>query len=554
MTARPGSARPDNARPGSARPDNARPGSSPPGSVSGSDPAAPARRTGLRGLTWDHPRGYVVLDAVAATGGEPPSPGDPSPGDPPPGDPPPSDPPPSDPPPSDRRPPAPRPISNQISLNTPNGENPPPAEPIRWERQPLEGFESRPLRTLADDYDLLVIDHPGLGEAIRDGALRPLDTLLPAEELAAMAAVSAGRSFASYRLAGHQWALPLDAAAQVSVCRPDLMDERPLTWEDARRAARRHRTVLCLGGPHALLMFAAICVALGAPPGAAADDVFADPATGAAALDIMADLFAHADHRLPARNPIAVLDAMATSAALDSRGARKSVATPTGAPAYCPLVYGYLTYQRPRPGHATLAAFDAPAGQHPASPGHEKINHRGAGDAPAIACPAAEPERSEPPRGERLPGDPTPGATTGHRIGSVLGGTGIAVTRSCARPEAAVAHISRLLSEQVQVGLYAELGGQSADRRAWADAAADASSGGFYSATRRTVEAAWVRPRFPGYLGFQAAASAMLRDGLIEGERHDLLLRRINDLYAAARAASGQRSPTDDDLRSHNSR
>jgi len=451
-------------------------------------------RTGLRGLTWDHPRGYVVLDAVAAAGGEPP-------------------------PPPDRRPPAPRPVPHQISLNTPNGENPPSAEPIRWDRQPLEGFESRPLRTLADDYDLLVIDHPGLGEAIRDGALRPLDTLLPAGELVAMEAVSVGQSFASYRLAGHQWALPLDAAAQVSVCRPDLMDERPLTWEDARRAVRRHRTVLCLGGPHALLMFAAICVALGAPPGAAADDVFADPVTGAAALDIMADLFAHADRRLSTRNPIAILDAMATSGsgtqatsgsgaqatsgAPDPSSGRSSTATSADVPVYCPLVYGYLTYQRSRPGHATLAAFDAPAG--------------GTG-------------------------------ANGHRIGSVLGGTGIAVTRSCARPEAAVAHIRRLLSERVQVGLYAELGGQSADRRAWADAAADASSGGFYSATRRTVEAAWVRPRFPGYLGFQAAASAVLRDGLIEAERHDVLLRRIEDLYVAARLAAGQRSPAHDGL------
>ena len=89
--------------------------------------------TGLRGLTWDHPRGYVVLDALAAEDGG-----------------------------------------------------------VRWDRQPLEGFESRPLRTLAGDYDLVVIDHPGLGEAIGDEALRPLDTLLSGAELAACAAVSAG--------------------------------------------------------------------------------------------------------------------------------------------------------------------------------------------------------------------------------------------------------------------------------------------------------------------------------------------------------------------------
>jgi multiple sugar transport system substrate-binding protein len=337
----------------------------------------------MRGLTWDHPRGYVVLDALGG---------------------------------------------------------------VRWDRQPLEGFESRPLRTLADDYDLVVIDHPGLGEAIRDGALRPLGTLLSDAELATCAGACAGRSYASYQLDGQQWALPVDAAAQVSVGRADRLDERPATWADARRAARRYPTAVCLGGPHALLMFSAICVSLGAPPGAGP---FADPDAGSEAIAIMADLLAHADAALAERNPIGVLDAMAA-----------------GGPVYCPLVYGYISYE------PTLAAFDAPAG---------------------------------------------PGG-----IGSVLGGTGIAVTRSCADPVAAREQLLRLVSEEVQVGLYARLGGQSADRRA---------SGDFYSATRRTIEAAWVRPRFAGYVSFQATASAALREGLRRGDPASVVLAEVERAY-----------------------
>lgn len=366
--------------------------------------------TALRGLTWDHPRGYVVLDALAAEDGG-----------------------------------------------------------VRWARQPLEGFESRPLRSLADDYDLVVIDHPGLGEAVRDGALRPLDTLLSGAELAACAAGSAGQSYASYQLDGRQWALPADAAAQVAVGRPDLLTGQPRTWDDACRTAREQPTAVCLGGPHALLMFAAICVALGAAPARAAENgVFADPDTGAAAAGIMADLLAHADAGLAGQNPITILDAMAAG----------------GGPAYCPLVYGYVTYQRPRPGARALAAFDAPAG---------------------------------------------PGG-----IGSVLGGTGVAVTRSCADLAAARKQLLRLVSEDVQVGLYAELGGQSASRAAWLDPAADTRAAGFYSATRRTIEAAWVRPRFAGYVVFQAAASAALREGLIRGERPRALAERVNELFAGA--------------------
>jgi multiple sugar transport system substrate-binding protein len=378
----------------------------------------------LSGLTWDHPRGYRVLDALTGA------------------------------------------LEPDVS--------------VHWQRQPLEGFESRPLRTLADDFDLLVVDHPGLGEAIRDGALLPLDEVFAEQELAAWQTASVGASYDSYVLGGRPWALPLDAAAQVAVARPDLMEARPASWEQACQAARTHPTTLCLGGPHALLMFSAICAAAGAGPArddAAAGDhgPFVTEAAGTAALAIMSDLLVHADRELSQRNPIGVLDAMAAG----------------DGPAYCPLVYGYVTYQRPlggEPGSSRLAAFDAPAG---------------------------------------------PGG-----IGSVLGGTGVAITRSAGELGAAAALIRILLSDEVQIGLYAELGGQSSARQAWQHPGADAAGGGFYRATLATVEQAWVRPRFAGFPEFQSTASALLREGLLAGQPHARLVRRVNDLYAAARSGA----------------
>ncbi len=202
-------------------------------------------------------------------------------------------------------------------------------------------------------------------------------------------------------------------------------------------------------------------------------------AAGTAALAIMADLLAHADRELSQRNPIGVLDAMAAS----------------GGPAYCPLVYGYVTYQRPlggEPGSSRLSAFDAPAG---------------------------------------------PGG-----IGSVLGGTGLAITRSALELGAAAALMRTLLSDEVQVSLYAELGGQSSARQAWQHPGADAAAGGFYRATLATVEQAWVRPRFAGYPEFQTAASGVLREGLLAAEPHAGLVRRVNELYAAARAQDPARA------------
>ncbi len=72
-----------------------------------------------------------------------------------------------------------------------------------------------------------------------------------------------GPSFGSYCYAGHQWALPLDAAAQICVVRPDLMGGRPppVTWQEVAAAAREVPFTLVQGGPHALLTLLAICAA-----------------------------------------------------------------------------------------------------------------------------------------------------------------------------------------------------------------------------------------------------------------------------------------------------
>ena len=322
----------------------------------------------LRGLTWDHPRGYAVLDALGG---------------------------------------------------------------MTWHRQSLEDFESRPIAEMADHYDLLVIDHPGLGGAIAAESLQPLDNLFDAAELIGYRNATVGSSFDSYTVDDRQWALPVDAAAQVAVA-TRAMAARPRTWDEALRAVARHSTTLCLGGPHALLMYNAIRIALGDPH---------------VALDVMAGLVAHADREISQRSLIAVLDAMSS---------------PEG-PVYCPLVFGYVTYRQ-------LNAFDAPTG---------------------------------------------PGG-----IGSVLGGTGVAVTRSCSDLDAARAQLRRLISPAVQIDRYAEWGGQSTLRAAWRTPA-------FYRETIATVEQAWVRPRDPGYIEFQSRASAEIREGLLDGTPPRRILQRL---------------------------
>ena len=68
------------------------------------------------------------------------------------------------------------------------------------------------------------------------------------------------------------------------------------SWPDACRGGPRHPTAVCLGGPHALLMFSAICVRARCSPAAdPGTGPFADPDAGDEAVTIMADLLAHAE-------------------------------------------------------------------------------------------------------------------------------------------------------------------------------------------------------------------------------------------------------------------
>ena len=66
---------------------------------------------------------------------------------------------------------------------------------------------------MAEGFDLLVIDHSSLGEAVKYDALIPLDEYLPKEFLEDQARHSVGRSHESCQFEGHQRALVIDAAA-----------------------------------------------------------------------------------------------------------------------------------------------------------------------------------------------------------------------------------------------------------------------------------------------------------------------------------------------------
>lgn len=348
---------------------------------------------------------------------------------------------------------------------------------ISWQAQPLEDFEARPLAELCDRYDLLVIDHPHVGEAAATGVLRPMEDLLPEGELADIGASTIGSCFESYRYAGRLWALPLDAASQVMVLQEDrLAGAEPRTWAEVEALARETRSVaLSLAGPHAFLTLLSITAAF-AEGGPAEESSLLQRDAGCAAVDLMQRLFGDSPKCAWTLNPIGLLDRMSTE----------------GDVHLCPLVYGYVNYAITSPGRQALRFLDAPS-------------------VFAGGCP-----------------------------GSTLGGTGIALSRRCSPSEPLGAHLRWLMSEGAQCGFIPEHDGQPSRRAAWLDPGLDARSGGFYRRTARTLEHARVRPRNVGYISFQAEASARVRSALQERRPAALLVDELNESFRRSRAEAAQ--------------
>ncbi|WP_204115766.1 extracellular solute-binding protein [Shimia biformata] len=366
----------------------------------------------VRGLTWDHPRGKDALIAAAATLD---------------------------------------PVRDGLSLT--------------WDVQPLEGFESAPIAELCANYDVVVMDHPHLGEALARGCLQPWDEQVDAAWIEALGRDTVGPSLASYHLNGKLWALPLDAATQVSARRGDLLAEVPDTWEEVLRLSERTgRVALSWGGPHPILSLMSICVSLGEDPGRG-EAFITDRSLGQEAIDILFRLAERQPKATQDLNPIGLLDHM----------------TRADDTIYCPLVYGYVNYAAPVQGNA-LTFGNAPAGR------------------------------------------------SGRR-GTVIGGTGLALSTRFTPGPFLIGHLTGLLSAETQSGFIPDNNGQPSLRSAWTDPKVNADWGRFYSDTLETIETAYVRPRHDGYIAFQTLASKALRTAVSDQTNPKKIWSRLEEIW-----------------------
>lgn len=86
-------------------------------------------------------------------------------------------------------------------------------------------------------------------------------------------------------------------------------------------------------------------------------------------------------------------------------------------------------------------------------------------------------------------------------------------------------------SPQIQTTLYFESGGQPGHRTAWLDSEVNRMSRNFFAGTIDTLDRAYLRPRYDGYLYFQDRAGTVLRDYLREDKEAGQVLEQLNRLY-----------------------
>src|ERR1700743_1704094 len=214
----------------------------------------------LKGITWNHSRGFVPMTATAQRFSE---------------------------------------------LN--------PGVEISWEKRSLQQFADLSIQQLAERYDLLVIDHPWAGFAAKTGSILPFDKYLSSEYLKDQEQNTVGQSYESYNYDSHQWALAIDAATPVAASRQDLLEKHglalPKTYDDLLAMAKKG-LVAFPGIPiDSLMQFYTFCCSLGEDP-CQQDDTVISEAIGIKALQMYRELAKHIDAACFGRNPIQTYEAM----------------------------------------------------------------------------------------------------------------------------------------------------------------------------------------------------------------------------------------------------
>jgi multiple sugar transport system substrate-binding protein len=352
---------------------------------------------------------------------------------------------------------------------------------IVWSRRSLRDFGIQSIEMLSQHFDIIVIDHPFCGRAKATGCLLDLQPLFPRDFLDMLAEESVGPSTRSYSYGGGIWGLPTDAAAQVASYRPDLLsalgfDAPPSSFAEVLKLGKvAQQAGKTFALPACQTDASCLVASLAANLGAPI------PEDGAQLLP--ADIFG------TVLDALEELLALSHAFSIEWNPIQAYNAMSSGNDiVYIPFAFGYSNYARR--GVRQPLRFTTVAGPGP---------------------------------------DPAAGA--------ILGGAGCAISAHCQDIEAAIAYLSWMHQPEHQAGAYFGAGGQPGLRRAWTDPAVDREASGFFSGSLETLDKAYLRPRFDGFIDAFEHLGLLVHRWLT-GDRsltRTALIQSVNAVYARAR-------------------
>ena len=182
---------------------------------------------------------------------------------------------------------------------------------ITWDARSLLAFGDQHISEFYEGYDLLVIDHPHVPDAVHAKAIIDFDQLISPADMALLAKTSVGQSHNSYQYQGKQWSLAIDTAAQVSAYRPDLADGAPVFWEDVFRLAREKKLLWAHKPVDAFSTFATLMSQKGSP--LCTDGRYVDEECALEVLTFMVELATLVPDFCAKSNPIDIAEILSGS-------------------------------------------------------------------------------------------------------------------------------------------------------------------------------------------------------------------------------------------------
>lgn len=213
--------------------------------------------TELRGMTWDHPRG---LDSLVASNEL---------------------------------------LKNALGLS------------ITWDARSLLAFGDQHISEFYKDYDVMVIDHPHVPDAVHAGAVVEFERTASNTQLDELSRTSVGQSHNSYLYQGKHWALAIDTAAQVSAFRADKSASAPVFWSDVFELAREKKVLWPHKPVDAFSTFATLMAQKGAPLCSGGE--YLNQEMALEVITFMCELAALVPEFCGTSNPIDIAEVLSTS-------------------------------------------------------------------------------------------------------------------------------------------------------------------------------------------------------------------------------------------------